>query len=127
MDIETARKLMDIDTAKKLMESLAWMSLPIDEFGNKHLKDIDDAELKQKLFKLFTPILASHYDLLHMIRVLYPSLDPNGEGEDWYFSLRQKYQSDSFPAPKLTENQKNSAIKSGIAIAKQIKDGGNAT
>ena len=112
--------VMDRRTAEEILDSLAWMGLSIGKL-TLSIKASEIESERKKLFELMKPILSAHFDLIMHVVKEHPELDPDGEGEEFYHSLKVKYQTADYPAEKLTEEQIESAKNSGKRIAAEIQ------
>jgi len=102
------------------MEALAWMSLPIDKLA-QDIFNLPPGEEKERLVGYLKEMFHPFHDLTGEVVSQYNELDPLGAGEDWYFSLKQKYETAEFPARKLSEEDKASAESAGIEAAAEIE------
>ena len=113
-------RVMDRRTAEEILDSLAWMDLAIGKLGVS-IKASEVESERKKLFELAKPIFSAHIDLIMCVAKEYPELDPDGKGEEFYHSLKVKYQTVDYPAKKLTEEQIESAKNAGKRFAAEIQ------
>jgi hypothetical protein len=111
---------MNEKQAKDIMEALAWMSLPLDKLGQEIFR-FPLGEEKDWLRERWKEIFSSFDDVMREVTAQHRELDPLGGGEEWFFKLKQKYETKEFPAKKLSEEEKASAEKAGIEAASQIE------
>ena len=113
-------RIMDRRTAEEILDSLAWMELAIGKLGGT-IKASEVESERKELFNLTEPIISAHIDLIMRVAKEYPELDPDGKGEEFYHSLKVKYQTVDHPAKKLTKEQIESARSAGKRFAAEIQ------
>lgn len=111
---------MDIDKAKNIMEALAWMEHPTQMLSDCiGTLDVDDQE---RLAPHYHRFLREHLSIMLKVLKQFPELDPDEQGEDWYFDLKKKYQTEAYPARKLSAEDARSAIDAGKAAAARYRE-----
>lgn len=110
---------MNKEQAEKLMEALAWMELPI-QMAIDSVDELDTAERK-RLMPAVHEFLKVHFAVMMTILKEYPELDPQGLGEDWYYALKQMYQTELYPAKKPDPEALKRAAEAGKAAGEQLR------
>lgn len=111
---------MKRSTAEGILESVAWMGFPL-EMLYKYAQGEANAKERDKIMEYLKPILSAQTDLMFYVAHEYPELNPVGEGEENYYKYKLKYQTNEFPAKRLSSSEKEEAEKAGIEAALEIK------
>ena len=111
---------MNKNTAEGILESLAWMGFPLDMLV-KRIQDEPDESERKRLLEYLKPIVVAQTDLMFFLAKEYPDLDPIGDGEERYYQYKLKYQTNEFPAKRMSAEDIESAERAGLEAAEEIR------
>lgn len=111
---------MKRETGERLLDAIAHLRVP-------HLKirraihEIEGDEERAEQSARLVEMLKGATALLDEVCNQYPEFDPIGKGEDVWFQLEKSYETEDFPAAKLTPEGKRSAEDAGERVAADIR------
>jgi len=110
---------VDRKSAENLMDVMAHLSTPIYRLPDviKAFQNESEKELFWKHFRALTKVQMS---ILEDVVREFPEMDLTGQGEDYWFQLRKKYEVEGFPVRKMTAEEKQAAARAGKAAAAEI-------